>query len=172
MSVRSKTLLIIAVTSLLLIGALYSISRFLLLDGFIRLEQESVQRDMLRMEDAIQGDIESVDRIAADVATWDKSYEYMENPTPDFLRAEFGEGATSTLVIQQYDALAFIDTSGHVVSGLALDPGSKSTVGLDPKFVASIDPASPLIRETRSGDRKSTRLNSSHQCLSRMPSSA
>ena len=29
-----------------------------------------------------------------------------------------------------------------------------------------------LVQEIRATDRKSTRLNSSHQCLSRMPSSA
>src|SRR3546814_13902226 len=37
--------------------------------------------------------------------------------------------------------------------------------------VSSIDPSSTLPSAT-SGDRKSTRLNSSHYCASRMPSSA
>ena len=47
----------------------------------------------------------------------------------------------------------------------------------DPRFAApsippSADPAFQLLARWMIRDRKSTRLNSSHQCLSRMPSSA
>ena len=43
---------------------------------------------------------------------------------------------------------------------------------LSPQAPAQLQRAADLIRQGGAGDRKSTRLNSSHACLSRMPSSA
>jgi len=145
LSVRRKTVSIIGATSLLLVGVLYLISRFLLLGGFVRLEQETAREDMRKVQSAIADDMASVDRIAVDIATWDKAYEYMGHPTSDFIRAEFGEGTTSTMAFQQYDFLLFIDKSGHIVTGTGQDPITRETVALPAELTAAAAAASPLI---------------------------
>ena len=68
---------------------------------------------------------------------------------------------------------------GLAVMLLASGAGAKPTNKPDLKLTASLDMAAPeqqpilvIHMLNQSGDRKSTRLNSSHQCLSRMPSSA
>jgi sensor domain CHASE-containing protein len=137
LSVRRKTLLIIGATSLVLIGVLYLVSRLLLLGGFMRLEQESVAQDMHRAESALDDEREALDRIAADIATWDKSYEFMGNPNPDFIRGEFGEGDTSTLTFQHYDFLVYADNSGRIIGATGQNPATGATIALPPELTAS-----------------------------------
>jgi PAS domain S-box-containing protein len=155
LSVRLKTLAIIGATSLVLVSVLYLASRFLLLGGFIRLEEETARQDMQRVESAVGDDLASVDRIASDIATWDQAYEYAGHPTADFLHAQFGEGVTSTLVIQHYDVLVFIDNSGRIISGIALDPVTKAAVPLPRHLLVNLGATSPLMQELRRDHRAS-----------------
>jgi PAS domain S-box-containing protein len=155
LSVRLKTLVIIVATSLLMVGGLYLTSRFLLLDRFIRIEQVTAQQDMQRFEGAVNEDIASVDRIAADTATWDKLYDYMGHPIAGFVQAEFGEGPTSTFAIQQYDILALVDNAGQIVAGVGLDPITKASMALPATLVADIGLTSPLIQNTRKNRKAS-----------------
>jgi PAS domain S-box-containing protein len=145
LSVRRKTLLIIGATSLVLVGVLYLISRFLLLGGFVRLEQETVAQDMHRAESALDDEREALDRIAVDIATWDKSYEFMGNPTADFIRDEFGEGATSTLTFQHYDFLVYADNSGHIIAATGQDPTTSATIALPLELTDAVASGSPLV---------------------------
>jgi PAS domain S-box-containing protein len=155
LSVRRKTVSIIGATSLLLVGVLYLISRFLLLGGFVRLEQETAREDMRKVQSAIADDMASVDRIAVDIATWDKAYEYMGHPTSDFIRAEFGEGTTSTMAFQQYDFLLFVDKSGHIVIGTGQDPITRETVALPRELTAAAVAASPLLQNVSKSGKAS-----------------
>jgi PAS domain S-box-containing protein len=148
MSVRRKTLMIIGLTTLALIGLLSLASRSFLLGGFIRLEQSSAREDMERVQDALRADIERVDRLAADIATWDKMYDYIEHPTREFVRSEFGEGPTSTLAVQHYDYLVFIDKSGNIVDEVGLESPTQALVSHIPDSLRTrISPGFPLIRE-------------------------
>ena len=155
MSVRAKTLIIIGATWLVLVGVLYLVSRSVLLGGFARIEQKSQAQDIARARAAVGDDLASVQRISSDMATWDDAYAYMAHPEPDFLLANFGEGETSTFQFMHYDFAAFVDTSGHLVSGLGLDSATKKIIPLPHGLAPAIGPDSPLTRSAQREGRAS-----------------
>jgi PAS domain S-box-containing protein len=110
---------------------------------------------MIRVEGAIGDDLASVDRFASDIATWDEAYKYAGKPTPGFVREQFGEGANSTLVIEHYDVLIFVDNSGRIISGLTLDPVTRAAVTLPRHLLVNISATSPLMQQFRR-DRKAS----------------
>src|ERR1700674_3616181 len=62
MTVRRKTLLIIALTCLGLVVVLYAASRSFLLGGFIKLEQTNAQKNVQRLLNALDQDFAGMDR--------------------------------------------------------------------------------------------------------------
>jgi len=147
MSVRLKTMMITGVTTLALIGLLSLASRSFLLGGFVRLEQSTAQNDMERVKSALNADIATIDGFAADIATWDKAYEYIAHPTSEFVHSEFGEGATSSLAVQHYNYLVFIDNSGRIVTELGLDPITQTSVDIPESLRAAITSRIPLLQK-------------------------
>jgi PAS domain S-box-containing protein len=146
MSVRLKTVMIIGVTTLALIGLLALASQSFLLGRFIRLEESAAQEDIGRVKDALDSEIATLNRPAEDIATWDKTYEYMAHPTSDFIRAEFGEGPTSTMAVQQYNVLLFVSPSGKIVTALGMDLATQAAAPVPESLESRVTPGSPLVR--------------------------
>lgn len=69
MTVRLKTLLIIALTCLGLVVVLYAASRSFVLGGFIKLEQTSAQESVQRVLNALDQDVAAIDRFTYDRAS-------------------------------------------------------------------------------------------------------
>src|SRR3546814_5515622 len=78
-------------------------------------------------------------------------------------------------------ATSALVTSALDLKSLATENGRSALVSATAEYCRDLDNAFPrnspsedvwLDREFSAGDRKSTRLNSSHSCASRMPSSA
>src|SRR5216683_1039793 len=87
MTVRRKTLLIIAITCLGLVVVLYAASRSFLLGGFIKLEQTSAQENVQRVLNAMDQDLSAIDRFTYDRASTDEAYNAMSNSTPEFIHS-------------------------------------------------------------------------------------
>ena len=146
MTVRSKTLTIIAITLLAFIGVMYAASRSFLLGGFVTLEHEDARRDLARAEDALNDDIASLDAFNVDNSAWDATYSQMASPKPGFMDSVFGEGATGTLAFQRDNYLLLIDNSGKIVEYKAFDFAANRTTNLPQSLVAQITPVSPLLQ--------------------------
>src|SRR3984893_17635209 len=96
MTVRRKTLLIIAITCLGLVIVLYAASRFFLLGGFVKLEQTSARENAQRVLNALDQDFGAVDRFTYDRAATDETYNSIGSPTSEFVQSLFGKDATGT----------------------------------------------------------------------------
>src|ERR1700682_1622789 len=93
MTVRRKTLLIIAMTCLGLVIVLYAASRSFLLGGFIKLEQASARENMERVQGALDDDIGGLRRFPSDRSASDQLYESMIHPTTESIAPLLGEDA-------------------------------------------------------------------------------
>src|ERR1700686_673073 len=96
MTVRRKTLLIIAITCLGLVIVLYTASRSFLLGGFVKLEQASAGEDAQRILNALDQDFAAVDRFTYDRAATDETYNYIASPTNELVQSLFGKDSTGT----------------------------------------------------------------------------
>ena len=116
MTVRRKTLLIIAITCLGLVVVLYAASRSFLLGGFIKLEQTSAREDVQRVLNALDQDLGSMDRSTYDRTSTDQTYEAMSNPTPEFIQSLLGKEGSGTIQTRRFNFVLLINASGHVIA--------------------------------------------------------
>jgi PAS domain S-box-containing protein len=121
MTLRTKTLMIIGMTLAGFMGALYIVSRMVILGGFAKLEEQDARRNVDRVRSALADDLATMDRICRDSATWDKTYAFIENGDPEFIRSDIGFGRFSTLAQRRQNLLLYVNASGRIVFGEGYD---------------------------------------------------
>jgi PAS domain S-box-containing protein len=88
-SLRRKTLLIIGITMLGLVGGLFALSRIVLMRGFARLEEDFAGRDISRASSALSNELNTLDQTTSEYATWDLTYEFAKGLRPSYVKTEF-----------------------------------------------------------------------------------
>ena len=146
MTVRRKTLLIIAITCLGLVVVLYSASRWFLLGGFIRLEQTYAKENMQRVLNAMDQDLDMMDRITAVRAANDQTYKGVSPLRPEVSCWLFGEDATGTTQTRRFNFNLLVDTSGHVLAYRGLDLTTKQPIQIPESLKTHFSRDDLLIR--------------------------
>jgi PAS domain S-box-containing protein len=153
MTVRRKTLLIIALTCLGLVVVLYAASRSFLLGGFIKLEQTSAQENVQRVLNALDQDVAAIDRFTYDRAAIAETYDGMSAQTPELLHWLLGKDATGTTQTQRLNFVLLINTSGHIIASRGFDPAAKRVIEIPESLKEHISTTDPLIRSTVSNGK-------------------
>jgi diguanylate cyclase (GGDEF)-like protein len=118
MTLRGKTLLIIAASLVSLLLTVALVSRLVLLTRFAALEEQETRQNVERGVSAVSEGLADLGDLAKDYGAWDMTYEYMATRDPVFVRANLPTAADTSLNVQ---FVALLDLSGDVVSGRALD---------------------------------------------------
>jgi len=145
MTVRRKTVLIIAITCLGLVIALYAASRSLLLGGYIELEQNFAQVNVQRVLNALDQDLAAMDRFTYDRASIQETYEGMEVQTPELLHWLMGRDATGTTQTHRLNFVLLIDISGNIIASRGYDPAAKRLMDIPDSLKAHISKDDPLL---------------------------
>jgi signal transduction histidine kinase len=95
MTLRLKTLLIILVTLIVLLGLLFAASQLILLRSFEELEQERAQENTQRVLNAFLDRQLDLTRNASSWSIWDSAYSYAESPDEQFETDLRGEAIAS-----------------------------------------------------------------------------
>jgi PAS domain S-box-containing protein len=88
-SLRRKTLLIIGITMLGLVGGLFMLSRIVLMRGFAKLEEDFAVRDIERASSALANELNTLDQTTSEYATWDLTHDYARGLRPSYVKTEF-----------------------------------------------------------------------------------
>jgi PAS domain S-box-containing protein len=143
MTLRNKTLLIIAVTFLGLVVILNSVWRIILLDSFEELEQHNTQRDVERALNALSSDLASLDATAFDWAAWDDTYAFLEDHNEDYVESNLVDGTFGDLGL---NLMLFVNSSGETVLGKAFDLENEREVPIPPAIAEHLSPDGLLLR--------------------------
>jgi signal transduction histidine kinase/CheY-like chemotaxis protein len=143
MTVRLKTLVILAATLVGLIGTLSVASHTFLLGEFVRLEQESTRENLGRAKNALQDDIDGIDKFNADNSAFDGTYDGMVQPTPELIRSVVGEGNQA---LQRLNFLLFVDRAAKVVGARGIDLATGSLVDIPQSLRAHISLTDKLLK--------------------------
>lgn len=81
MSLRVRAALVVAVITMVVLGALLTFNRLVLSAGFANAERQEVARDVARVVHAVDIERERLGVLVADWATWDDSYQYLGHAT-------------------------------------------------------------------------------------------
>ena len=111
-SLRGKTLLIVGMTIVGLVGGLYSLSRVLLMRGFAHLEEETARENLDRATSALLNEIATLDRSTSEYADWDQTYAYLHGKKPTYVETEF---PASTFEQLKISFAVILDNSGKEV---------------------------------------------------------
>jgi diguanylate cyclase (GGDEF)-like protein len=138
LSLRLRTFLVITATLLALFAVLYSASSAIMMKGFSELEKKEVQRQIARGRQVVNSLLEELGKHALDWATWDDTYEYMENGNEEYVRTNF---PATTFVNLDFDFFLYFGTDGCLFSGFVHD-GNGAVISPSDEFIA-------LIRKNR-----------------------
>jgi len=118
MTLRKKTLLIIAGTFYGVILLLFFLSRNILLESFVRLEEQSTHQDVERVLSALSNEFAYLESTTRDWAAWDDTYEFIEDANEEYIKSNLTAG---TFTQMRLNIMMFIDSSGKTVFGRAFD---------------------------------------------------
>ena len=118
MTLRTKTITIIGLTVVALFGVLLAASQLVLMSGFVRLEQQSMQRDVDRALAALTAEEAGMASTIADWANWDDTYQFVSDVNPAYKTANVTDEALDNLHL---NLVLFFDGAGRLIYGRAYD---------------------------------------------------
>lgn len=142
MSLRKKTLLILAAALVALVVILYIISQLVLLDSFARLENQAITRNAQRTLNAIDDTLARLSASAADYARWDDTYAFIEDANPAYIETTLQD---LFFVNLELNLMAFVNNAGETVFAKAVDLQSGMERPLPEGLAQALAPGSPLL---------------------------
>ncbi|HXJ04348.1 MAG TPA: response regulator [Candidatus Acidoferrum sp.] len=154
MTVRRKTLVILVVTCVSLLVVLYTTSRYLLVAKFMKLEQVSARAALREVQEALDDELERLDKSNSDLSVYDGTYDYMANPTAKYLHSILGEGPGGTLDQQRIDFLLIEDNNGRIVAMSGFDRTTGKGREVPDSLKGHMTPDDPLLKFARAKGRE------------------
>src|SRR5205814_6924515 len=111
-TIRKKILLFAALALGAFLAAVYFASRFALLNGLARLESSYAREKVHHLQDALADEQARVAIMARDYAQWDRTYDFMQNQSADYVRTELTD---DTFNIIHINIFLLIDRNGKVI---------------------------------------------------------
>jgi PAS domain S-box-containing protein len=151
MTVRRKTLIIVAITCLGLVIVLYAASRSFLLGGFIKLEQASARENVQRVLNAFAQNLSALARYTSDHASSDDLYNSIDS-SGEFVQSLMGKDDRGTPITQRFSFVILTDDSAKIVVARGRDILTNTSQNLPKSLEEHLSKADPLIaRSAMSG---------------------
>jgi PAS domain S-box-containing protein len=143
MTLRKKTLLIIGAILVSMIGILYAVQQHILLHSFADLERQDVEKNVGRAMNALSDDISGLVTMTNDWATWDDTYNFIEDDNEAYIEAN---PTNATMEGLRVNVMFFINSIGQIVFSKALDLQSGQEVSIPQSLLEHLNPDSILVR--------------------------
>jgi two-component sensor histidine kinase/sensor domain CHASE-containing protein len=133
------------VTLLGLIVLLYTLTNFILIGSFDKLEEKDTLMNTERARDALKSDINRLSIAVGDWAPWDDTYNFILDGNEQYIESNFG---TSTMANLKVNFVLFYNNSGHLVYGTGLDLKNGENIPIPISFRSDISPNNILLNHT------------------------
>ena len=130
-SLRTKTLLTSAITIFLLTVVLYGFSSTYWFNTLTQIEKNNTLKDLDRIEQTLQRDLENLAAITNDWAAWDDTYAFISNPNENYIQTNLLPSTFSGIGV---DVIALIDNDGRIVYGETYDAKTDTLQPLSPEL--------------------------------------
>ncbi len=127
MTLRRKTLLIIAGTFYGVIILLFFISRTILLESYADLEGQSTYRDVDRVLASYSQQLASLETTASDWAAWDDTYAFIADASEEYIRSNLTDSTFTGLGL---NLMLYADSAGQIVFSKAFDLKNEEAIPL------------------------------------------
>jgi PAS domain S-box-containing protein len=143
MKLRSKAILITGITFICIIALLYFASSYIIINGFIKIENESVEKNVNRALDAISDDINQLSTSNRDWAWWDDTYAFIEDHNTDYIETNTHAETWSVLGI---NLILYLNSSGDMVLGKGYDLKEDREISIPESFLELLDRGNPAFK--------------------------
>lgn len=117
-SLASKIVLLFLAVFVLYGAVDYVIQRTVILPNFLKLERDLAQKDLHRCVAAIEREIDHLDRVCWDWASWDDTYDFAQSGSEEYLEANMVLG---TFLDGNISLIYITNTEGRVIWGEVYD---------------------------------------------------
>ncbi len=141
MTLRRKVLLMTTIILTGLIALIYAASQAILLQGFARLEEQDMARNVERVLNALSSQLNLMATHMGDWAYWDDTYVFVQDGNQDYIDANLYNNTFVTLGINM---MLFFNTQDELVYAKAVDLYTGQDAHIPPSFLALLV-NSPLL---------------------------
>jgi len=150
MSIRIKTMIVIFLTFLTLLGIFFFTSRWFLLHDAIVSEEGSTTRDVTRLLAAVDDQIEVMDSIVGDWAPWDDTFAFINSGDPAYIASNLSDATFTNLGVE---LMLFINNSGQIVFGKMIDLESGAEIPIPESLTSELQVGSRLLSQKDPADK-------------------
>ena len=145
MSIRLRTLILIAGTTVGLLAILYTISALLFLDRFSRLERREALRGLEQANNALANELGELATFNHDWAAWDDTYAFVQDGDPEYLESNLMD---ETFVGGMLNLMVFLDREGGTVFAKSYDWRRECALAVPAELMERLRPGGPLVPRT------------------------
>ncbi|MBI3270959.1 MAG: PAS domain S-box protein [Planctomycetes bacterium] len=138
MSLRTRTLLIVALTLVALVLALYALTARIWMASIAVLEDHEVRRDVERAELALRNEIAHLSSITTDWGDWDDTYAFVEDGNENYVATNLTPPSLAKIDLH---VMVFAHSSGRIVKAMAVDLKTQAEASVPVSFRERLDPA-------------------------------
>lgn len=145
MNLRRKTLIITSITFICLILFLYSVSTFIIVEGFTKVEKKNVEKNVHRALEAVSDDITQLKTVNRDWAWWDDTYEFIVNANPEYIKTSLVDESMAGL---RLNLIIYLNSSREIVFGEGFNVHEKKKLPIPESVKKLIYRDSILLQHT------------------------
>src|ERR1700680_2607668 len=150
MKLRTRTLLSVALSLVILVAVLYSVARVSMMRIFAALEADDTRQNLARATAVLADDLSTLDHTASDYAAWDDTCAFLEGKNPNLPTSEFPDEWFPRLRI---DFVLIFDRHGRQVFAKAYDPAARKEQEIPQGLREHLAPGSLLMRHAHPGSK-------------------
>lgn len=143
MSLRTKTLLLVAASRLALIMLVYIVCRAIILDSFAALETTDTREHVLRLQAALEAEFANLDSVAGDWAPWNDTYDFVQGNNETYVEDNLIDATFANL---RLNVMAFLNPMGDIVYAKAYDMQAAAEISIPAGFAEQLSANNPFLR--------------------------
>ena len=120
MSLRSKTVMVVAAAAVIVVGVVFAVSQVIFMRSFQSLENTNTTRAVEQVTSVLSDRINSLNTLNHDWAAWDDTYNFVQHPMQNVNYVQVNPTDT-TFASAGLNYIIIIDTTGYLVYGKAFD---------------------------------------------------
>ncbi len=151
MSLRHQTVILLIGLSIAFVISTYAVQVLVVMPAFAVLEKQAAQRDVDRCIDAINRDLEGLSNTANDWASWDDSYQYVEDHNEAFAKGNLIDEAFSNTHI---NLICILDKQRRIVWGESHDMETLEAIEVPDLFTMLQEEGHPVTTHTHIDDAR------------------
>lgn len=131
MTLRKKTLLLITITVIGLIGVMYATSSYILLRGFAKVEEQDSQNNVKRVKDALSEEITKLNLTTRDWAEWNETYRFVQDANQAYITTYLSDVSIARLKL---NLMLYVQRNGQIVFAKGYDLESEQNIPILDSF--------------------------------------